>query len=117
MSGNDTPRNGKRRPDKRTPETIDGKTGAVEPTPPTGQQEKRRIDLSTLRDVRLELAAVYRKMDAGEIESADGTKRAYVLRQIADVIELAELEKRIQDLEDRQEAIQTSRQLPARTLN
>lgn len=82
-------------PDKRRPETIDGATGKPEGTP-------RRIDLSSLRDVRLELAAVYRKMDAGEIESQDGTRRAYVLRAIGDIIEMAELEKRIADLEARQ---------------
>lgn len=84
-----------KRPDKKRPETIDAATGKPDPTP-------RRIDLSTLRDVRLELAAVYRQMDAGEIESQDGTRRAYVLKTIADVITLAELERRIQELEEQQ---------------
>jgi hypothetical protein len=41
-------------------------------------------------------------MDAGEIESQDGTRRAYVLKSIHDVIVSAELERRVQDLEDRQ---------------
>lgn len=77
-------------------ETIDAATGRADPTP-------RRIDLSTLRDVRLELAAVYRKMDSGEIESLDGTRRAYVLRQIADILVSAELEKRIVELEEKHE--------------
>ena len=62
----------------------------------------RRIDLSTLRDVRLELAAVYRKMDSGQIESQEGTRRAYVLKTIQDVIVSAELERRIDELEQRQ---------------
>jgi hypothetical protein len=82
-------------PDAKHPETIDGETGKSTPTP-------RRIDLSSLRDVRLELAAVYRKMDSGEIESQDGTRRAYVLKTIHDVIVSAELERRIDDLEERQ---------------
>lgn len=86
-------------PDKRRPETIDGKTLEPDPTTP-----HRRIDLSTLRDVRLELAAVYRRMDAGEIESQDGTRRTYVLKAIADVIELADLERRIRELEERRSA-------------
>lgn len=77
-------------------ETIDAATGRADPTP-------RRIDLSTLRDVRLELAAVYRKMDSGKIESLDGTRRAYVLRQIADILVSAELEKRIVELEEKHE--------------
>ncbi len=83
--------------DKKGPETIDNETGMPAPTP-------RRIDLSTLKDVRLELAAVYRKMDAGEIESQEGTRRAYVLKTIHDVIVSAELERRIQELEDQQAA-------------
>jgi acyl-CoA reductase-like NAD-dependent aldehyde dehydrogenase len=82
--------------DKRKAETIDAATGKPDPTP-------RRIDLSTLRDVRLELAAVYRKMDSGEIESQEGTRRAYVLRQIADILVSAELERRIIELEEKHE--------------
>jgi hypothetical protein len=61
----------------------------------------RRIDLSSLRDVRLELAAVYRKMDSGEIESQEGTGRAYVLKIIQEVIVHAELERRLIELEER----------------
>ena len=82
------------KPDKKSGQTIDGETGKPDPTP-------RRIDLSSLRDIRLELAAVYRKIDAGEIESQDGTRRAYVLKTIADIIALSELERRIIDLEKR----------------
>ncbi len=82
--------------DKRKAETIDAATGKADPTP-------RRIDLSNLRDVRLELAVVYRKMDAGEIESQEGTRRAYVLRIIHDCLVSAELERRITELEERQE--------------
>ena len=81
--------------DKREPETIDGATGKPAPAP-------RRIDLSSLRDVRLELAAVYRKIDSGEIESQDGTRRAYVLKTLHDVIVSAELERRIGALEEQQ---------------
>jgi len=81
--------------DKKQPETFDNQTGEPTPTP-------RRIDLSSLRDIRLELSAVYRKMDSGEIESQDGTRRAYVLKTIHDVIVSAELERRILELEERQ---------------
>jgi hypothetical protein len=81
--------------DKTQSQTIDGATGKPDPTP-------RRIDLSSLRDLRLELAAVYRKMDAGEIQTQDGTRRAYVLKTIHDVLVTAELERRIGELEERQ---------------
>lgn len=104
----------RRRPsDKRQPETIDGKTGKPDPTP-------RRIDLSTLRDVRLEMAAVYRKVDGGELESQDGSRRVFMLRQIADVIVNTELERRVAELEQHASGhtLQRTGALPApRTLN
>ena len=62
------------------PETLDGNTGKPDPILP------RRIDLSTLRDVRLEMAACYRAVDGGTIGSQDGSRRVFMLRQIADVI-------------------------------
>jgi DNA-binding transcriptional regulator PaaX len=52
--------------------------------------------------VRIELAAVYRMVDAGKLDHSDATKRAYVLTSIAKVIELAEIEARITALEERQ---------------
>jgi hypothetical protein len=104
----------KHSPDEKKPETIDGQTGKPDDTPAT----ERRIDLSNLRDVRLELAAVYRKMDSGAIPSQDGTRRAYVLKTIADVLALAELEQRLIALEEQQGVTPGSRpSLPARALN
>ena len=81
--------------DKTDLQTIDGTTGKVVPT-------SRRIDLSSLRDVRLELAAVYRLMDSGGIPSQEGTRRTYVLKALHDIIVSAELERRIIELENQQ---------------
>ena len=81
--------------DKTDLQTIDGTTGKVVPT-------SRRIDLSSLRDVRLELAAVYRLMDSGSIPSQEGTRRTYVLKALHDIIVSAELERRIIELENQQ---------------
>ena len=78
--------------DDKQPETIDGKSGKLLPTP-------SRIDLKTIDDVRLEMARVYREMKSGIIETADGTKLAYVLAQIGKLIETHEIEKRIEALE------------------
>lgn len=90
-------------------ETFDGNTGQPEDTL---QKPVRRIDLSSLRDVRLELAVVYRKMDSGEIESQDGTRRAFVLKTIHDVIVSAELERRIIELEEKHaQRVQDTRRL------
>jgi hypothetical protein len=85
-------KNGKNGSDEKNTQTIDGATGKLDPTP-------RPIKLSDLRDVRLEMAYVYRQMDAGKLEAQEGTRRVYVLDRIKDVIELAEFEKRIAELE------------------
>lgn len=82
-------------------QTIDGATGKVEPTPGAFGKDGRRIDLSNLRDVRIELARLYRQMDAEQITSADGSRRAFVLKTIHDVIVSAEIEKRVDELEAR----------------
>jgi hypothetical protein len=96
--------------DKKEPETFDSKTGKPDPTP-------RRVDLSTLRDIRLEMAVVYRKIDCGAIEAAEGTKLVYVLRQIGDIIEMAEIEKRIEAIEERQALISNGRGLLSSSVN
>src|SRR5579859_7359932 len=90
-------------PDRTAPQIIDGASGKPIDTPqPGGDDEKhRRIDLSSLRDVRLEMAAVYRKVNAGDLGSQDGSRRVFMLRQIADVLVNAELERRVGELEER----------------
>lgn len=94
-------------PDESSGQIIDGETGLPDPTPPklTGKDGKprRRIDLSSLRDVRLEMAHVYREMEAGLIETQDGTRRVYVLAEIGKVITVAEIERRLTELEGRQD--------------
>lgn len=89
----DTPRHSA---DDFESETIDAATGLPDPTP--------RLKLSSLKDVRLEMAAVYRQVKAGNLEDNAGSKRVFMLRQIADVIVSAELEARLTALEDRQAA-------------
>jgi hypothetical protein len=102
---NDAESNGLKQSDTPTTEVIDGETGKVGPAPLyNGAFGKagRRIDLSTLRDVRLEMARLYRMVDAEEIETSIGSRRAYILEAIGKVITVAEIERRIQELEDRQ---------------
>ena len=41
------------------------------------------------------MAGVYRAMKWGELDGADGTKRAYMLSLIGKLIEASELERRI----------------------
>ncbi len=73
--------------------TMDDASGVVLPTP------IKKIDLATIKDVRLEMASVYRSMKSGAIETSDGTKLVYVLSQIGKMITDHEFEKRIEALE------------------
>lgn len=78
--------------DNKTPVTIDGESMELIPTP-------ARIDLKSINDIRLEMARVYREMRSKTIESQDGTRLVYVLAAMGKLIELHDIELRIQDLE------------------
>ena len=57
------------------------------------------IHLKTINDVRLEMAKVYRDMKSQKIATSDGTRLTYVLAQIGKMIELHDIEKRVEQLE------------------
>lgn len=78
--------------------TIDNHSGDILPTP------SKKIDLATIDDVRLEMAKVYRDMKSQKIPTHDGTRLVYVLAQIGKMIELFEIEKRIEKLEAKNES-------------
>ena len=60
-----------------------------------------RIDLKHIDDVRLEMAKVYREMKQQKIPAQDGTRLVYVLTQIGKMIELHDIEKRVNTIEER----------------
>ena len=74
------------------PATIDGATLRVIPTPQT-------IHLKTADDVRLEMGKVYREMRTSKLPMEDGTKLVYVLGQLCRIIEVSEVQKRIEAVE------------------
>lgn len=78
--------------DTKSPITIEAKSGEILPTP-------LKIDLKSIDDIRLEMARVYREMRGGIIESQQGTRLVYVLAAIGKLIELHDIEQRIQELE------------------
>ena len=78
----------------REPETIDGATFRVLPTP-----SRRKPQLDRLEGVRVEMSRVYREMESGKRDSQDGSRLVYVLTQIAKVLELTEIERRLITLE------------------
>ena len=77
------------------PETIDGATLRLLPTP------RRKPKLTTLEGVRCEMARIYREMEARKRDSQEGSRLVYVLTQITRVLELTEIERRLAALEER----------------
>lgn len=87
---------------KRSNETsamVDGQPASVLPTP----SRDRRLPLKTAQHVRSELARVYRAMKAGEMDPALGTKLTYVLSILGRMIEVGDLEQRLEALENQSE--------------
>jgi hypothetical protein len=93
--------NGKRMvnsPSERAdPITIDGVTGVAQPALPLQRTPLKRLD-----DVKRELGRVYRAVKAGTIPSEEGTRRAYILNTLSRVMEAADLERRLAELERQQ---------------
>jgi hypothetical protein len=78
----------------QSPVTFENTSGKVVATP-------KKIDLSTINDVRLEMASVYRGMRNGSIETSDGSRLVYVLTQVGKMIEMHDLELKIKLLEEK----------------
>lgn len=78
------------------PETIDGATLTLLPTP-----RRRKPQLDRLEGVRVEMSRVYRDVESGKRDSQEGARLVYMLTQIAKVLELTEIERRLASLEER----------------
>lgn len=78
--------------------TLD-ESGRVLSPPPPARKRPKNIKLSSVSDVAEELARLYRQARAGEVETADASRLCYVLNTLASVLETAQLEARIQQLE------------------
>ena len=77
----------------RAPETIDGATLKVVPTP-----ARRKPQLTTLEGVRCEMARIYREAEGGKRDTAEASKLVYILGQIGKVLELTENETSLRAL-------------------
>ena len=80
----------------REPQTIDGATLALVPAP-----QRRKAQLNSLEGVRREMARVYREAEAGKRDTADASKLTFMLGQIGKILELTEIERRVDALENR----------------
>jgi hypothetical protein len=82
------------------PVEIDAATGAVETLPPP-QGGRYRCKLDTAQDVKAEMAKLYREARSGIQDVQDATKLTWCLQAVAKVIESSDLEKRIEQLEQK----------------
>ena len=73
--------------------TVDGHSGELVPIPP------RKIRLHDVESVRRELARVYRDIENGKRPLEEGSKRAYMLKTMAELIQMGEWERRLAMLE------------------
>ena len=78
-----------------TSATIDGTTGKLIPLP----TRQRMLRLATIKEVRLELARLYRDTKKGKVPPGDAAKLAFLLDRIRACIVDHELEARVEQLE------------------
>lgn len=69
-------------------------------TPPPSPMEKR-VKLKTVSDVSREMAKLYREARNRKIDVADASKLANMLSILSRILETSELEKRVEQLEQR----------------
>lgn len=78
------------------------KTAVIEVLPPEPLPlPMKRTKLGTVREIRTELARLYREARAGRIDAATATRLAYLLDLMSRLIERSELEERIEALESK----------------
>jgi hypothetical protein len=82
-------------PDSTVLEVVPARRLTGVPTP----FRRRAIDLATLNDVRREMCRLYRDMRTKRMDSQDGTRMTYVLSQIAKILELGQIQTRVEALE------------------
>ena len=75
------------------------------------RQTSRAPRLANLEGVRVEMARIYHEMKTGKRATEEGSRLVYVLSQIAKVLELTEIERRLIVLEQ----LTDGKQLPAPT--
>lgn len=77
-----------------TPASTD--STAVPPAP-----KEKRVRLKTVGDVSHEMAKLYREARNGRIDVSDASKLANMLSILSRILETTDLEKRIEELEQR----------------
>jgi len=73
--------------------------GELMPPAPPWPPVKIARDLTKLTSVAREIARIYRAVRRGQMRSEEGTKATYILRQLAHVLEVTQIEKRLNEME------------------
>lgn len=74
---------------------IDGELIPASPTP----DKVKRLRLGTLKEIRREMATVYREARLGKMPTQEATRLVYVLIAVENMIKDSDLEERITKLE------------------
>ena len=69
------------------------------PSPPIIHKASRRVRLASIRDIKKELASIYRLAKSGQIGTQTATRLAYLLDLMARLVERGDIEDRIAALE------------------
>jgi hypothetical protein len=77
------------------------KAAEIEVLPAAPTPVRKRTKLGTIREIRAELARVYRKVKSGEIDTTTGTRLTYILTQLANMTMDSAIEERLERLEQR----------------
>ncbi len=84
--------------DKHTLE-ADSITAGVDTLHPP--KRRYRLKLDTLSDVKREMTKVYKESRSGIIEIVDASKLVWMLSAVGKIIEVSDLEKRVEALESK----------------
>lgn len=84
---------------KRTADDRKGSTGQGDGVSPPSPRLRLRLKLSTIDDVKREMARLYRTAKARQMDVGDASKLANMLALMGRLIEGADLERRIAAIE------------------
>lgn len=85
--------------DKNLPVPVEDKGDSGSPPVLVSLPPAQRIDLSNYRDIRLEMARVYRVFDQKKLGESDAKSRIYMLGALAQLIKATETDQRLEAIE------------------
>lgn len=78
---------------------VEPKSSQITVLPPKAPPKLKRVKLGNIKAIRAELAAVYRAVRRGEMDTGTGTRLTYILTQLANLTMDSQIEERLNELE------------------